>query len=74
MDSEIQLISDGDGLAVIGDPAVVERFLVAAGLSSKAVELPKLGAVMRTGAVAARAASDLAANSGRWLKLTKGNR
>ena len=28
MDNEIQLISDGDGLAVIGDPAAVERFLV----------------------------------------------
>ena len=28
MDNEIQLISDGDGLAAIGDPAAVERFLV----------------------------------------------
>lgn len=25
MDDEVQLISDGDGLAVIGDPAAVER-------------------------------------------------
>lgn len=27
MDSEIQLISDGDGLAVIGDATAIERFL-----------------------------------------------
>lgn len=33
MDTEIQLISDGDGLAVIGDPAAVERLLRSEGLS-----------------------------------------
>lgn len=31
MGNEIQLVSDGDGLAVIGDPTAVERFLVARG-------------------------------------------
>jgi hypothetical protein len=35
MDNEIQLISDGDGLAVIGDATAVERFLVSEGLPSK---------------------------------------
>ena len=43
MDNEIQLISDGDGLAVIGDPAAVERFLVCEGLSSKDLGLPGSG-------------------------------
>ena len=71
MDSEIQMISDGDGLAVIGDPAAVERFLVAEGLASTDLGLPRLGDVMRTGAVAAQAGSEIAANSGRWVKLTK---
>lgn len=33
MDGEIQLISEGDGPAVIGSPTVVERFLASAGLS-----------------------------------------
>ena len=32
MDDEIELISDGDGLAVIGEPAIVERFLISEGL------------------------------------------
>ena len=35
MSAEIQLISDGDGLAVIGEPSAVERFLAAEGLPSK---------------------------------------
>ena len=42
MDDEIQLISDGDGLAVIGDPAAVERFLVLEGLQSKDLGLDRL--------------------------------
>src|SRR5262249_4437038 len=46
MDDEIQLISDGDGLAVIGGPEAVERFLVSEGLSSKDRELPRLGTVL----------------------------
>lgn len=35
MDHEIQLINDGDGIAVIGDATDVERFLAAEGLPSK---------------------------------------
>jgi hypothetical protein len=71
VDDEIQLISDGDGLAVIGDPAAVERFLVSEGLSSKDLGLPRLGAVLNTGAAVAQAGSEIAANSGRWVKVTK---
>jgi hypothetical protein len=71
MGNEIQLISDGDGLAVIGDPAAVERFLVSEGLSSKDLGLPRLGSVLGTGAAVAQAGSEIAANSGRWVKLTK---
>ena len=71
MDNEIQLISDGDGLAVIGDPAAVERFLVSEGLSSKDLGLPRLGAVLGAGAGVAQAGSEIAADSGRWVKLTE---
>ncbi|MDQ3223276.1 MAG: hypothetical protein M3Q75_07390 [Gemmatimonadota bacterium] len=71
MDDEIQLISDGDGLAVIGNPTAVERFLVSEGLSSKDLGLPRLGAVLSTGSSAAQAGSEIAANSGRWVKLTE---
>lgn len=71
MDEDVQLITDGDGLAVIGEPAAVERFLVSEGLSTQAVELPRLGTVMSAGAAAAQAGSAIAASSGRWVKLTK---
>ncbi|MFD6609646.1 hypothetical protein ACFWD1_12205 [Micromonospora chalcea] len=71
MGNEIQLISDGDGLAVIGDPRAVERFLVSEGLPSKDLGLPRLGSVLTVGTAAAQAGSEIAANSGRWVQLTK---
>jgi hypothetical protein len=71
MNNEIHLISDGDGLAVIGSPTDIERFLVSEGLPSKDLGLQRLGSVLSTGAGAAQAGSEIAANSGRWVKLTK---
>lgn len=71
MDNDIQLISDGDGLGVIGNATDVERFLVSEGLSSKDLGLQRLKSIVGTGAVVAQAGSDIAANSGRWVKLTR---
>ncbi|QLQ36245.1 hypothetical protein [Micromonospora robiginosa] len=71
MNDEIQLISDGDGLAVIGDSAAVERFLVSEGLPSKDLGLRRLGPALHAGAAVVQAGSDIAAHSGRWMKLTK---
>ena len=71
MSSEIQLISDGDGLAVIGEPAAVELFLASEGLPSKDLDLPRLGKVLSTGGAATQAGAEIAANSGRWVKLTE---
>ena len=72
MDNEIQLISDGDGLAVIGEPNAVETFLRAEGLCdvSKAFDLRRLRSLLGLGADIAQAASEIAANSSRWIKLT----
>ena len=69
MDDEVELISDGDGLAVIGKPTAVERFIASAGLSNLRSE--RLGAALTAGASAAEAGAEVAANSGRWVKLTK---
>ncbi|MFG2414797.1 hypothetical protein [Streptomyces goshikiensis] len=71
MDNEIQLISDGDGLAVIGNPTDVDRFLTSEGLSSKDLGLQRLKSVAGTGAGAAQAGSEIAADSGRWVQLTQ---
>lgn len=71
MDNEIELISDGDGLAVIGSPTAVEHFLVSEGLASQDLGLPRLSGILSTGAAAAQAGSEIAASSGRWVKLTR---
>jgi hypothetical protein len=73
MDNEIQLISDGDGLAVIGNPTDVKHFLASEGLLSlsKDLGLQRLGPLLRIGAGVAQAGSEIAANSGCWLKVTK---
>ena len=73
MDREIQLVTDGDGLAVIGDAGAVERFLVSEGLasSSKDLGLARLKSALSTGSAAAQTGSEVAANSRRWVKLTQ---
>ncbi|MFM9920814.1 hypothetical protein [Lacisediminihabitans sp. H27-G8] len=71
MDNEIQLISDGDGLAVIGDPSAVERFLVSEGLQSKDLGLHRLSPALSRATGLAQAGSAIAEGSGRWVQLTQ---
>lgn len=71
MPSEIQLISDGSGIAVIGEPSAVELFLSSEGLPSKDLDLSRVGKVLSKGAAATQAGAEIAANSGRWVKLTE---
>src|SRR5699024_95086 len=71
LDHEIQLINDGDGIAVIGNATDVERFLAAEGLPAKELGMHKLGALLGSGSAATQAGSEIAANSGRWVKLTE---
>ena len=73
MGSEIDLVSDGGGLAVIGNSTDVERFFLSAGLDkapSRDLDLHRLWSFSGTGGAAAQIGADLAANSGRWVKLT----
>ena len=71
MNHEIQLISDGDGLAVIGESTAVEQFLAAEGLPSRDLGLPRLKKVMGAGAAGLQTGSEIATNSGRWVQLTR---
>ena len=73
IDNEIQLISDGDGLAVIGDPTAVERFLRSAGQwsASKELDLRRLKPLLSIGSDVVHPVSEIAANSGHWVKLTE---
>ena len=72
MDDEIQLISDDDGLVIIGGRTAVEEFLRSEGLwaSSKKLDLRRLKSLFGIGAAVAQATSEIAANSACWLKLT----
>lgn len=71
MSDEIELFSDGHGLAVIGNPGAVDRFLAAEGLVSRDLGLSRLGSAAGTGSTIAQLGADAAANSGRWVQLTK---
>lgn len=74
MNGEIQLISDGDGLAVIGDPMDIEHFLVAQGLDRLPVRdlgLQRLRKLESNVAIAAHVGSSIAAGSGRWVQITE---
>ena len=72
-DGEHLVISDGEGLAVMGESKAVERYLRKAGLweASTSLDLRWLQPLLSFGADAAQVASEIAANSGRWVKLTK---
>ncbi len=70
MNDEVELISDGEGLAVIGEPGAIERFMASSGLA-KIADSPSTGATINVAAATTQAASEIAANSGRWLKVTK---
>jgi rRNA processing protein Krr1/Pno1 len=71
VDTDIQLISDGDGLAVVGNATAVELFLAAERLASKDLGLPRLGAVFKAGAQVAEVYPEIATMAGRWVQLTK---
>ncbi|ROR72369.1 hypothetical protein [Bogoriella caseilytica] len=71
MASEIQLISDGDGLAVIGDSGAVDRLIKAQGLQTRDLGLPRLQTALTASSGFAQAGSEVAAHAGRWVKLTE---
>lgn len=69
MDDTLELISDGAGLAILGEPSAVERFMASVGLSDAGSS--RVGAAFSIGGAAAKAGSEIAAGSGRWVKLTE---
>ncbi|MDE0546349.1 hypothetical protein [Microbacterium sp. C7(2022)] len=70
-DDELQLISDGDGIVVFGDPSAVDRFVASTGAPSRELDLRPLNTVLAKGGSALQATSEISANAGRWMKLTE---
>lgn len=73
MSNELELVSDGDGLAVVGNASDVERFFLTSGLDrlpSRKLDLQRLRSFSTTAGAAVGVGGDIAENSGRWVKLT----
>ena len=68
---DLELISDGDGIAVIGDPKAVELFVASAGVPSHEMDLRRLNTAVAKSGAALQTASEVSANAGRWMKLTE---
>jgi len=71
MPDEIELINDGEGIALFGDPAVIDAFLESNSLQSREVRVSRLSKNLSAASGAAQAGAEIVANSGRWVKLTK---
>lgn len=72
MGDEVELVSDGDGVAIFGTSAAVDLFLSGTGVASKEITLRQgVSSAMNAGSGVAQVGSQLAANSGRWVKLTE---
>ena len=77
MGAEIELVTDGSGLAVIGAADAIEQFMIdldivvtdARPLAQAALDGAHAGSGL--GGLALQAGGQLAAESGRWLKLTE---
>lgn len=72
MGSEIELVSDGDGVAIFGDTHEIDLFLTSEGLASRPIpHRTNLGSTFAAGSGVAHAAAQAAEQSGRWVKLTE---
>lgn len=71
MTDEIDIIDDGNGIAVVGPPELVDAFLVSHSLSGADMGLGRRSQQLRAAGRVAQAASTASAQSGKWLKLTE---
>ena len=73
MGGEIELVSDGEGVAIIGASSDVERFLLSSGLveaPTKVVDVQRLRSNANSAGTALQAGQEAITQSGRWVKLT----
>lgn len=70
MNDEIELFQDDKGLAVIGSSTAIDTFLSSHGLTGTDMQLSRLTPFFKTSAGVGHAASQMAEQSGRWVKIT----
>lgn len=68
---EIRLVTDGDSMTLFGDQTVIDLFLSSEGLTATGTRLPALHDILGTGGAVAQSSAEIAANGGRWMKLTE---
>lgn len=71
MSDEIQLISDGNGLAVIGPQSAIELFLTSRELESTEMSTSRLSSIFGGISGAGQAGATIAENSGRWVQISE---
>ena len=77
MSDQVELVTDGDGFAVLGERTSVESFLVSIGSpKTSEIDLPRLSKVMAVGAIgvqahAAKVAAAPLPDAARWVRLTE---
>ncbi|MDO7882262.1 hypothetical protein [Antiquaquibacter soli] len=74
VEGEIEIVSDGTGIAVIGSVDDVERFFLMSGLDrlpSRPVDFHRVWSIATVGGTVAEAAATAGASAGRWVKLTE---
>lgn len=71
MSSGIQLISDGEGVLVVGDESDVHSFLESEGLPARGFDITRLAALAEAAPGALTTFRDLQTQTTRWVKVTK---
>jgi len=71
MESELEIISDGQGIAIFGDAAAIEAYLARGGLESREIDTARLGNVLAGMSGTAEVAAGIASTSGRWVQVSE---
>lgn len=71
MSDELEIVSDGDGIAVFGPASSIEWFMDSAGVESRSIAPQRVSSLLSAGAGTVHAGSEVAAHAGRWVKLTE---
>lgn len=68
---QIEMVSDGEGIALLGDLGAIDRFLASEGLAARDLDLSRLSSAAAASAGVVQSGAQLAATSGRWVLLTE---
>lgn len=71
MGHEVTLVEDGDGVAILGAADAVQIFLKNSGLASRPLSASQVAPIAAAAGNIMQVGSEIAANSGRWIKLTE---